>query len=148
MHVRGRALTCGTDCKRRWTWIMLKDLIERNVKAMMTTDYCSEMNPIRMIERTSRGFPEESKDTSLLQSLRICMRHSIMGPVTGSFDVINGMDWFAYHRALIDCYEKIVHIPLSNGKILEVQGERPKKDLRSLACIKADENKLDDIRVV
>ncbi|GJS64994.1 putative reverse transcriptase domain-containing protein [Tanacetum coccineum] len=50
--------------------------------------------------------------------------------------------------ALIDCYEKIVRIPLPNGKILEVQGERPKKDLRSLACIKADEKKLDDIRVV
>ncbi|GKA13985.1 putative reverse transcriptase domain-containing protein [Tanacetum coccineum] len=35
-----------------------------------------------------------------------------------------------------------------NGKILEVQGERPKKDLRSLACIKANEKKLDDIRVI
>ncbi|GKD11759.1 putative reverse transcriptase domain-containing protein, partial [Tanacetum coccineum] len=35
-----------------------------------------------------------------------------------------------------------------NGKILEVQGERPEKDLRSLACIKADKKKLDDIRVV
>ncbi|GJX70156.1 putative reverse transcriptase domain-containing protein [Tanacetum coccineum] len=58
------------------------------------------------------------------------------------------MDWLAYHRDLIDCYENIVRIPLSNGKILEVQGERPEKDLRSLACIKADEKKLDDIRVV
>ncbi|GJU92843.1 putative reverse transcriptase domain-containing protein [Tanacetum coccineum] len=66
----------------------------------------------------------------------------------GSFDVIIGMDWLAYHRALIDCYEKIVRIPLPNGKILEVQGERPEKDLGSLACIKADEKKLDDIRVV
>ncbi|GKC24625.1 putative reverse transcriptase domain-containing protein [Tanacetum coccineum] len=59
-----------------------------------------------------------------------------------------GMDWLSYHQALIDCYEKIVRIPLPNGKILEVQGERPEKDLRSLACIKADEKKLDDIRVV
>ncbi|GJU32752.1 putative reverse transcriptase domain-containing protein [Tanacetum coccineum] len=65
-----------------------------------------------------------------------------------SFDVIIGMDWLAYHRPLIDCYEKIIRIPLSNDKILEVQGERPEKDLRSLACIKADEKKLDDIRVV
>ncbi|GKB32678.1 putative reverse transcriptase domain-containing protein [Tanacetum coccineum] len=66
----------------------------------------------------------------------------------GSFDVIIGMDWLSYHRAVIDCYEKIVRIPLSNGKILEVQGERPEKDPGSLACIKADEKKLDDIRVV
>ncbi|GJR83591.1 putative reverse transcriptase domain-containing protein, partial [Tanacetum coccineum] len=56
------------------------------------------------------------------------------------------MDYLAYHRALIDCYEKIVRIPLSNDKILKVL--RPEKDPGSLACIKADEKKLDDIRVV
>nr|GFC93064.1 hypothetical protein [Tanacetum cinerariifolium] len=39
-------------------------------------------------------------------------------------------------------------IPLPNGEILEVQGERLEKDPGSLACIKADEKKLDDIRVV
>ncbi|GJT71777.1 putative reverse transcriptase domain-containing protein [Tanacetum coccineum] len=42
----------------------------------------------------------------------------------GSFDVIIGMDWLAYHRAVIDCYEKIVRILLPNGEILKVQGER------------------------
>nr|GFC74101.1 hypothetical protein [Tanacetum cinerariifolium] len=41
----------------------------------------------------------------------------------------------------------IVRIPLPNGEILEVQGERPKKDPGSLAYIKADEKKLDDIQV-
>ncbi|GJR66463.1 putative reverse transcriptase domain-containing protein [Tanacetum coccineum] len=66
----------------------------------------------------------------------------------GSFDVIIGMDWLSCHRAIIDCCEKIIRIPLSNGKILEVQGERPEKDPGSLACIKADEKKLDDIRIV
>ncbi|GJV44564.1 putative reverse transcriptase domain-containing protein [Tanacetum coccineum] len=40
-----------------------------------------------------------------------------------------------YHRAVIDCYEKIVRIPLPNGEILEVQGERPKKDPGSLRCL-------------
>ncbi|GJU02947.1 putative reverse transcriptase domain-containing protein [Tanacetum coccineum] len=50
----------------------------------------------------------------------------------------------SYHRAVIDCYEKIV----PNGEFLEVQGERPEKNPGSLACIKADEKKLDDIRVV
>ncbi|GJX33569.1 putative reverse transcriptase domain-containing protein, partial [Tanacetum coccineum] len=44
--------------------------------------------------------------------------------------------------------EKIVRIPLPNGEILKVQGERPEKDPGSLSCIKADEKKLDDIRVV
>ncbi|GKA19127.1 reverse transcriptase domain-containing protein, partial [Tanacetum coccineum] len=66
----------------------------------------------------------------------------------GSFDVIVGMDWLSYHRAVIVCYEKIVRIPLPNGEILEIHGERPEKDPNSLSCIKADEKKLDDIRTV
>ncbi|GJT42777.1 integrase, catalytic region, zinc finger, CCHC-type containing protein [Tanacetum coccineum] len=40
-----------------------------------------------------------------------------------SFDVIVGMDWLSYHRAVIVCYEKIVRILLSNGEILEIQDD-------------------------
>ncbi|GKB77852.1 hypothetical protein Tco_0944747, partial [Tanacetum coccineum] len=43
-------------------------------------------------------------------------------------------------------------IELADGKVVStntvLQGERPEKDPGSLACIKADEKKLDDIRVV
>ncbi|GJY60675.1 putative reverse transcriptase domain-containing protein, partial [Tanacetum coccineum] len=66
----------------------------------------------------------------------------------GSFDVIVGMDWLSYHHAVILCYEKIVRIPISNGEILKIQGERPEKDLKSMSCIKADEKKLEDIPIV
>ncbi|GJS31189.1 putative reverse transcriptase domain-containing protein [Tanacetum coccineum] len=52
----------------------------------------------------------------------------------GSFDVIVGMDWLSYHRAVIVCYEKIVRIPLPNGEILEIHGERLKRS-KSLCCI-------------
>nr|GEU51578.1 putative reverse transcriptase domain-containing protein [Tanacetum cinerariifolium]GEU90930.1 putative reverse transcriptase domain-containing protein [Tanacetum cinerariifolium] len=58
------------------------------------------------------------------------------------------LEWLSYHQAVIVCYEKIVRIPFSNGEILKIQGERPKKDLKSLSCIKADEKRLDDIRTV
>ncbi|GKC40174.1 putative reverse transcriptase domain-containing protein [Tanacetum coccineum] len=77
-----------------------------------------------------------------------CFKINLLPTRLGSFDVIIGIDWLSYHRDVIDCYEKIVHIPLPSGEILEVQGERPKKDPGSLACIKADEKKLDDIQVV
>ncbi|GKA83155.1 hypothetical protein Tco_0789903 [Tanacetum coccineum] len=66
----------------------------------------------------------------------------------GSFDVIVGMDWLSYHRAVIVCYEKIVRILLSNGEILEIQVERPEKDPKSTSSIKADEKKLEDITIV
>nr|GEU37450.1 retrotransposon protein, putative, Ty3-gypsy subclass [Tanacetum cinerariifolium] len=68
--------------------------------------------------------------------------------VTGGFDVIIGMDWLSYHRAVIVYYDKIVHIPLLNGEILKIQVERPKKDPKLLPCIKADEKRLDDIRTI
>nr|GEZ81515.1 putative reverse transcriptase domain-containing protein [Tanacetum cinerariifolium] len=58
------------------------------------------------------------------------------------------MDWLSYHRAVIVCYEKIVRIPLSNGEILEIYGEKLEKDPKSLSCIKADEVRLDDIRTI
>ncbi|GJX48206.1 putative reverse transcriptase domain-containing protein [Tanacetum coccineum] len=66
----------------------------------------------------------------------------------GSFDVIVGMDWLSYHCAVIVFYEKIVRILLPNWEILEIQGERPKKDPKLLLCIKADEKKPQDIRIV
>ncbi|GJU16500.1 putative reverse transcriptase domain-containing protein [Tanacetum coccineum] len=43
---------------------------------------------------------------------------------------------------------EIVRISLPNGKILEVQGERPKKDLKSLSYKKSDEKKIEDIPIV
>ncbi|GJU41571.1 putative reverse transcriptase domain-containing protein [Tanacetum coccineum] len=90
-----------------------------------------------------------STDTILRSCTLVLLNHvfkiDLLPTRLGSFDVIIGMDWLSYHRAVIDCYEKIVRIPLPNGEILEVQGERPEKDPGSLACIKADERKLDDI---
>nr|GEX53574.1 putative reverse transcriptase domain-containing protein [Tanacetum cinerariifolium] len=64
-----------------------------------------------------------------------CFQTDLLPARLGSFDVIVGMDWLSYHRAVIECYEKIVRIPLSNGEILEIQDERPKKDPGSLACL-------------
>nr|GEY69776.1 hypothetical protein [Tanacetum cinerariifolium] len=72
----------------------------------------------------------------------------LLPTLLGSFDVIVGMDWLSYHRAVIVCYEKIVRIPLLNGEILEIHGERLEKDSKSISCIKADKLRLDDIRIV
>ncbi|GJY47390.1 putative reverse transcriptase domain-containing protein [Tanacetum coccineum] len=43
---------------------------------------------------------------------------------SGSFDVIIGMDWLSNHKAEIICHEKVVRIPLLDGKVLRVLGER------------------------
>ncbi|GJX32078.1 putative reverse transcriptase domain-containing protein [Tanacetum coccineum] len=41
----------------------------------------------------------------------------------GSFDIIVGMDWLAKYHAVIDCAEKIVHIPWGNETLI-VHGDR------------------------
>ncbi|GKC91990.1 putative reverse transcriptase domain-containing protein [Tanacetum coccineum] len=41
----------------------------------------------------------------------------------GGFDVIIGMDWLSNHKAEIICYEKVVRIPLLDGKAKEKEQE-------------------------
>ncbi|GJT69147.1 reverse transcriptase domain-containing protein [Tanacetum coccineum] len=58
-------------------------------------------------------------------------------------------EWVTWRRIVeLGFRVQIIRIPLPNGEILEVQGERPEKDIGSLACIKTDEKNLDNIRVV
>ncbi|GKF27144.1 putative reverse transcriptase domain-containing protein [Tanacetum coccineum] len=40
-----------------------------------------------------------------------------------SFDVIIGMDWLSNHKAEIICHEKVVRIPLLDGKEIEFRIE-------------------------
>ncbi|GJW70704.1 putative reverse transcriptase domain-containing protein [Tanacetum coccineum] len=55
----------------------------------------------------------------------------------GSFDMIIGMDWLSNYKAEIICHEKVVRIPLPDGKVLRVVGERPEEKARLLMSAKA-----------
>ncbi|GJU75550.1 putative reverse transcriptase domain-containing protein [Tanacetum coccineum] len=65
-----------------------------------------------------------------------------------SFDVIMQMDWLSNHKAEIICHKKVVRIPLPDGKVLRVIGERPEEKIRYLVSDKAKEQKQEDIFVV
>ncbi|KAJ9546694.1 hypothetical protein OSB04_019237 [Centaurea solstitialis] len=54
----------------------------------------------------------------------------------GSFDIIVGMDWMSNHRATICCAEKIVRLALPDGSVLEVHGEKPKKDIKLVSFMR------------
>ncbi|KAJ9536239.1 hypothetical protein OSB04_un000588 [Centaurea solstitialis] len=54
----------------------------------------------------------------------------------GSFDIIVGMDWMSKHRATICCAEKIIALPLPDGGLLEVYGDRPKRDIKIVSFMK------------
>ncbi|GKC23947.1 putative reverse transcriptase domain-containing protein [Tanacetum coccineum] len=66
----------------------------------------------------------------------------------GSFDVIIGMDWLSNYKAEIICHEKVVRIPLSDGKVLRVVGERPEEKARLLMSTKASDKKQEEIVMV
>ncbi|GJV85557.1 putative reverse transcriptase domain-containing protein [Tanacetum coccineum] len=66
----------------------------------------------------------------------------------GSFDVIIGMDWLSNHKAEIICHEKVVRIPLLDGKVLRVLGEKPEEKMRQLKSAKAKEKEQEEIVVV
>nr|GEX81255.1 hypothetical protein [Tanacetum cinerariifolium] len=66
----------------------------------------------------------------------------------GSFDVIIGMDCLSDHKAEIIFHEKVVRIPLLDGKVLRVLGEIPKEKVRPLMNAKASDNKQEEIVAV
>ncbi|GJS65296.1 putative reverse transcriptase domain-containing protein [Tanacetum coccineum] len=66
----------------------------------------------------------------------------------GSFNVIVGMDWLSHNKAVIVCHEKVVEIPLEDGRTLRVHGERTVRITKALKSVKEDEPKLGDISIV
>ncbi|GKA59277.1 putative reverse transcriptase domain-containing protein [Tanacetum coccineum] len=66
----------------------------------------------------------------------------------GSFDVTKGIDWLSNQKAEIICHEKVVRIPLLDGKVLRVLGEKPKEKMRQLKSAKAKKKEQEEIVVV
>ncbi|GJT57828.1 putative reverse transcriptase domain-containing protein [Tanacetum coccineum] len=66
----------------------------------------------------------------------------------GSLYVIIGMDWLSNHKAGIICHEKVVRIPLLDGKVLRVLGEKPEEKMRQLKSSKAKKKEQEEIVVV
>ncbi|GJV38833.1 putative reverse transcriptase domain-containing protein, partial [Tanacetum coccineum] len=59
-----------------------------------------------------------------------------------------GMDWLCNYKAKIIFHEKVVRIPLPDGKVLRVVGERPEEKARLLMSAKACDKKQEEIVVV
>ncbi|GJT90293.1 putative reverse transcriptase domain-containing protein [Tanacetum coccineum] len=68
--------------------------------------------------------------------------------IASGFDVIISIDWLANYKAEIIYHEKVVRIPLPDGKVLIVLGERPEEKVRLLMSAKANEKNQEEIVVV
>nr|GFA37062.1 putative reverse transcriptase domain-containing protein [Tanacetum cinerariifolium] len=91
----------------------------------------------RMIRTKTKEVMIGTKEKELERTLLRLLRSKVKGNVR--------MDWLSKLRAKIVCYEKIIQIPLPNGSILEVHGERPEGILKQLKTMKV---KHEDILVV
>nr|GEX63938.1 putative reverse transcriptase domain-containing protein [Tanacetum cinerariifolium] len=65
-----------------------------------------------------------------------------------SFDVVIGMNWLSNYMEEIIFHKKVVRIPLLDGNVLRVLGERPKEKVRLLMSTKASDKKQREIVVV
>ncbi|GKE01953.1 hypothetical protein Tco_1389936 [Tanacetum coccineum] len=63
-------------------------------------------------------------------------------------NIVMGMDWLSSYKAEIICHEKVVRIPLLDGKVLRVVGESPEEKSRLLMSAKTSDKKQGEIVVV
>nr|GEX25628.1 hypothetical protein [Tanacetum cinerariifolium] len=63
-------------------------------------------------------------------------------------NIVIGMDWLSNHKAEIICHEKVVRIPLLDGKVLRVVGERLEEKARLLMSVKTSDKYQEEIVVV
>nr|GEV16773.1 putative reverse transcriptase domain, ribonuclease H-like domain, aspartic peptidase domain protein [Tanacetum cinerariifolium] len=63
-------------------------------------------------------------------------------------NIVTSMDWLSKHKAEIICHEKVVRIPLLDGKVLRVLGEKPKEKAKLLMSTKTRDKKQKEIVVV
>nr|GFC96702.1 putative reverse transcriptase domain-containing protein [Tanacetum cinerariifolium] len=98
-------------------------------------------NPVLAIEGNPK--PGNNRNRAQGRAFTLCVAEAPQDP-----NVVTGMDWLSKLRAKIVCFEKIVQIPLPNGDILEVHGERPEGNLKQLKTMKVNKSKPKDIPVV
>ncbi|GJX73357.1 putative reverse transcriptase domain-containing protein [Tanacetum coccineum] len=63
-------------------------------------------------------------------------------------NIVTGMDWLSNYKAEIIFHKKVVRIPLPDGKVVRVVGERPDKKARLLMSAKASDKKQEEVVVV
>nr|GEX23485.1 hypothetical protein [Tanacetum cinerariifolium] len=167
-QARGKAFMLGAEEARQDPNIMTDTFTLNDHYVTTLFDYGSEYSfvsttfiPLLGIDPSDLGFSYEIKIASRLlveinKVIRGC-KLEIQGHVfdinlipfgSGCFNVIIGMDWLSDHKAKIIFHEKVVRIPLLEGKVIRVSGERSDEKVRHLVSAKAKEHKQKEIIVV
>ncbi|GKD72534.1 putative reverse transcriptase domain-containing protein, partial [Tanacetum coccineum] len=167
-QARGRAFMLGAEEARQDPNIMTGTFTLNNHIATTLFDFGADYSfvsttfiPLLGIEPSELGFRYEIEIASgqlveIDKVIKGC-KLEIEGHVFdidlipsghGSFDVVIGMDWLSNHKAEIIYHEKVVRIPLLDGKVLRVLKERLKEKARLLMSVKASDKKQEEIVMV
>ncbi|KAJ9547141.1 hypothetical protein OSB04_019684 [Centaurea solstitialis] len=153
---RGRAFVIGADEARQNPDVVTGTFLLNNHPASMLFDSGADRSYVSLefrpkINKKSQNLKEEHiieySNGELVKANKV-VRKCTLGlagkdfsidliPINiGSFDIIVGMDWMSNHRATICCAEKIVMLALPDGGVLEVHGEKPRKDIKIVSFMK------------
>ncbi|GJR60782.1 putative reverse transcriptase domain-containing protein [Tanacetum coccineum] len=117
-QARGRAFMLGAEEARQDPNIVTGTLTLNNHFATTLFDSGADYRLLRVANERSGS----------------CLLTLILKPFGhGSFDVIIGMDWLSNYKAEIICHEKVVRIPLPDGKgfVEDNSRERPRQSVHS-----------------
>ncbi|KAJ9547942.1 hypothetical protein OSB04_020485 [Centaurea solstitialis] len=153
---RGRAFVIGAEEARKNPDVVTGTFLLNNYPATVLFDSGADRSYVSLefrpkINKKSQNLKEEHiieySNGELVKANKV-VRKCILGlsgkdfsidliPIKiGSFDIIVGMDWMSNHRATICCAEKIVMLALPDGGVLEVHGDKPRRDIRIVSYMK------------
>nr|GEX56406.1 putative reverse transcriptase domain-containing protein [Tanacetum cinerariifolium] len=158
--VQGRAMRANENNKRRWEEHQINqpnnnnNPNNRNHNRNNNNNNNNQYHQQNRRQETARAYaatPAEGK--TYAGTLPKCNRDTLdtcalREGTNGTRELVRELNWWLKTRSKIQMWSRIVRILLPNGEILEIHGERPEKDLKSLSCIKADEVRLDDIHTI
>ncbi|GJY79146.1 ty3-gypsy retrotransposon protein [Tanacetum coccineum] len=150
-EVVNRCLSCYLRCMngekpKEWVkWLLLAEFwYNTNFHSAINTPYEAvyyQTPPIHILY-----VPGESKIEGVDRTLRT--REEVVQMLKFHLKSLIDRDWSVWPKAEIICHEKVVRIPLLDGKVLRVLGKKPKEKMRQLMSAKAKEKKQEEIVVV
>ncbi|KAJ9544937.1 hypothetical protein OSB04_024644 [Centaurea solstitialis] len=122
---RGRAFVIGAEEAKQNPEVVIGTFLLNNYPASVLFDSGADrIKANKVVRKCTLGLA--GKDFSI----------NLIPIKIGSFDIIVGMDWMSNHRATICCAEKIVLLALPEGGVLEVHGEKPRRDIKIVSFMK------------
>ncbi|XP_071739465.1 uncharacterized protein [Rutidosis leptorrhynchoides] len=137
---KGRTFNISTKGAREDPELVTSTFLLNNCIAYVLFDSGADRSFISKDFSTVINVPPTALDTKYVIELAnadTLFEVDLMPVELGSFDVIIGMDWLSKNHVDIACAEKAIRIPLANGEILVVQGDKSGTKLNIISCMKA-----------